>query len=75
MNALKRYREARGLYQHELAKVLGTTTATVSRIETGIRYPSVKLMRRIMAATNGAITPNDFVMQATSEQSGTGATL
>ena len=62
MNALKRYREAQGLKQDELAVRLGTTAATISRIEAGTRYPSVKLMRQIMAATNGAITPNDFVV-------------
>jgi transcriptional regulator with XRE-family HTH domain len=68
MNALKRYREAQGLNQEELAQKLGTTAATVSRIEAGIRYPSVKLMRQIMTATNGAITPNDFVVQSTPAQ-------
>jgi transcriptional regulator with XRE-family HTH domain len=69
MNALKRYREAQGLNQEELAQKLGTTAATVSRIEAGIRYPSVKLMRRIMSATCGAITPNDFVVVSEEKES------
>jgi transcriptional regulator with XRE-family HTH domain len=73
MNALTRYREAQGLNRKQLAQRLGTTAATVSRIEAGIRYPSVKLMRQIMAATNGAITPNDFVVQSAPEQSGAAA--
>ncbi len=43
------------------AATVDTTTATVSRIADGIVVPRRALMRRIYAATGGAVTPNDLV--------------
>ena len=45
----------------EFAKVVGTTTATISRIADGAVVPRKALMERIYAATRGLVTPNDLV--------------
>lgn len=45
----------------EFAKVVGTTTATISRIADGAVFPRKALMERIYAATRGLVTPNDLV--------------
>ncbi|MEL7300879.1 MAG: hypothetical protein AAFM92_10890 [Pseudomonadota bacterium] len=43
------------------AKSVDTTAATVSRIADGLVTPRRDLMKRIYAATEGAVTPNDLV--------------
>jgi len=47
---LKAEREKRGWSQPQIADLAGTSTPTVSRIETGIRGPSRKLARSIAVA-------------------------
>jgi len=44
---LKRFREARGLTQDELAKRVGLTESFVSRLETGKRVPSIEVALEI----------------------------
>lgn len=44
-----------------LARELGVTQAAVSRILTGQRRPSWRLMARIMEVTDGAVRPEDFL--------------
>ena len=39
MNAIKKYREAAGLKQVDMAEKLGISTMTLSRYETGVREP------------------------------------
>ena len=48
---LKERRLALGLTLYELAERAGTTAATVHRIESGTRLPSVDLIARLKAAT------------------------
>jgi DNA-binding XRE family transcriptional regulator len=43
---LIRARERLGLFQHELARKIGASPVTVSRVETGVRHPSLALMQR-----------------------------
>ena len=45
----------------EFAKVVGATTATISRIADGAVVPRKALMERIYAATRGLVTPHDLV--------------
>jgi len=60
LSALKTYRERKGLSLAELAVEAKTTPATLSRIENGKRQPSVTLIKRLIAATGGEVTANDF---------------
>ena len=53
---LRAYRRKHGLTQDQIAKRADTTKATVSRIEAGTFDPTFDLMRRLIAATNGAVT-------------------
>lgn len=64
---LKRYRDSRQLTQRELAAMIGTSDVTVARLETGTRQPSFDLMRRIAEATDGQVTPNDFLAKPSAE--------
>jgi len=43
------------------ADIVGTTTATISRVADGIVVPRKALMGRIYEATSGLVTPNDLV--------------
>ena len=44
------YRVLEGIPQHELAKILGVSQATLSRIETGASHPSEELLQKLAAA-------------------------
>lgn len=57
---------AQYLDQHEIkaeqfAALIGTSQAAVSRYMTGARHPRPDVMRRIIAATDGMVTANDFL--------------
>lgn len=43
------------------ADISGLSQATISRAINGKRRPDWSTLDTIMAATNGAVTPNDFV--------------
>ncbi len=58
---LRKYRRENDLSLEVLAERVGTTRATISRIETLVREPSAEMMRKISTATNGAVTPNDLL--------------
>lgn len=49
-NFIKAHRVAAGLAQHELAERMGTTQATVTRLETGVRQINLKWLARLAAA-------------------------
>lgn len=51
MDPITQYRDKRKLTQEALAALVGTTKATISRIESGKRKPSVPLARRIAKTT------------------------
>jgi transcriptional regulator with XRE-family HTH domain len=51
------------LSQAELAEIVGSTKATISRIESRLQDPKVALIRKIVAATAGAVTAEDLVKQ------------
>lgn len=57
-------REAAKLSQDELAGLCGVTRWTINRIELGERNPSYALMLKIIEATGGAVTANDFLPES-----------
>ena len=58
---LNDFLEADGTSMGQFAQMVGTTTATISRIADRIVVPRRDLMQRIYEATEGAVTPNDLV--------------
>ena len=61
MVKLNHFLKDRGISKSAFAVLVGTTTATVSRIGDGIVVPRKELLCRIHEATNGLVTPNDLV--------------
>lgn len=57
---LDRYLSEQKLTQHAFAKRIGVTQSRVSRILSGGTVPG-RLLQRIYEATDGAVTPNDFI--------------
>jgi DNA-binding XRE family transcriptional regulator len=57
---LKVWRAAQGVTQAEMAEKLGIGKWMVNSIETGRRVPSFSLVEKIVAATGGAVQPNDL---------------
>lgn len=57
---LRTYRTAHGLSLAALAERIGTTKSYLSQVELGQREVSMDMARRIAAATEGAVTPNDL---------------
>lgn len=56
---IRDYRELKGLSQAQFAALIRVSGAALSRYESG-RVPSPKVMRRIIAVCNGAVTADDF---------------
>ena len=64
MSKLKQYRTAKGLSQEDFAKSVGVQKAAISRIEQGKRVPSMGLVARIVEASDGELSANDFMPPA-----------
>lgn len=59
---LREWRLRNGQSLDELSVMVGgITKASLSRIETGAQNPSLDLIGRIIAATNGEVSANDFL--------------
>jgi transcriptional regulator with XRE-family HTH domain len=58
---LRLYREKVGLSLDDLAGMVDTSKASLSRIETRQQVPSMGLVERIVKATAGVLTANDFM--------------
>ncbi|MDP2358675.1 MAG: helix-turn-helix transcriptional regulator [Beijerinckiaceae bacterium] len=58
---LQDYLRDRNIKPARFAAELGVPASTVSRLLNGERQPGIKLMERIAGATNGAVSPNDFM--------------
>ncbi len=56
---LESYLKQHGLTQFEFAARVGCEQPTISRFING-RVPSPEMMTKILEATDGAVTPNDF---------------
>jgi len=59
---LRQFRITHGITLEQLARSTGTTAATLSRIECGLRLPSAMLMRKLVEATNGKVRADDFLL-------------
>lgn len=61
MSKLREYRESKGLSQEALAKSVGVRKAAISRIELGRRTPSMGLVARLVAVSDGDLSADDFL--------------
>lgn len=59
-NALKSWRQGRGLGVTEAADMVPCTRQTWHSWEAGRSIPPKDMMARVVAITEGAVTPNDF---------------
>ena len=57
---LSTYMKNRKLGAADLAREIGVSPQAVRRYCSGERIPAPEVMRRIVAATGGAVQPNDF---------------
>ena len=53
---------AEGCTQRAVARRLGVSPSTLSRLLRGERSPSASLMRRVFELTEGKVTPTDLVV-------------
>lgn len=60
---LSEYLRRHDLTAAAFAERIGVATMTISRYARGQRHPRPAIMRRIVAATDGAVGPNDFLNQ------------
>ena len=58
--------KSNGFSARDFAARVGTTEATISRLRNARAQPSFELAEKIMDATGGAVTPNDFLKRAPS---------
>ncbi|MGN7160849.1 helix-turn-helix domain-containing protein [Sphingomonas sp. SAFR-052] len=56
---LDSYLVSKGITEPAFAAMVGLNQSTVNRLRKG-SVPSPNVMRRILDATSGAVTPNDF---------------
>lgn len=62
METFRAYRRSAGFTLNEMARKLGVTAASLSRIERGEQWPDRKFFERVHAMTKGAVTPNDLIL-------------
>jgi transcriptional regulator with XRE-family HTH domain len=58
---LRTYRHKVGITLDHLASQVGATKSTLSRIESGARFPSVDLISRLVVASDGLLRADDFL--------------
>jgi transcriptional regulator with XRE-family HTH domain len=56
----KEWREAAGLTQGDVAKMIGRTKGYVSLLENGVRVPSFSILRAYEEISNGSVTTASF---------------
>ncbi|MGH6847661.1 MAG: 3,4-dihydroxy-2-butanone-4-phosphate synthase, partial [Methylocella sp.] len=54
--------------RHEFARQIGVSEVAVTRYANGTRSPRPNVMHAIIAATAGAVRPNDFLESGTKSQ-------
>lgn len=57
---LKDYLERQSLSEKAFAATVGADQSTIHRVKTGALVPRPDLMKRIVEATQGDVTPNDL---------------
>jgi 3,4-dihydroxy 2-butanone 4-phosphate synthase / GTP cyclohydrolase II len=58
---MKSYLEKSNLTDGEFARLAGLSRVMVNRLKNGSVWPSKETAEKIVAASNGEITPNDFL--------------
>jgi transcriptional regulator with XRE-family HTH domain len=58
---LQQYLTLTGQTQQQFAHLIGVSQMSVSRYASGNRMPRREHLRRILEATQGAVTPTDFL--------------
>ena len=53
-------RSRSGLTQHELARRIGTSQATLSAYENGAKAPTVRVLQRLLGATGSRLTVGEL---------------
>lgn len=61
IHPLRNYRQEAGISLSTLAEQCGTSTATISRIERGAQWPESELLQKLVDATGGRVSANDFL--------------
>lgn len=69
---LSEYLEAKKLKPSRFAEMVGVPASTITRLVRGERSPGIELIEKIVKATDGAITPNDFIAPAPHEVTAAG---
>ena len=70
---LDQYLAKSNIRNAEFAAAVSASEATISRLRSGKQTPSYGLVRRIVAATNGAVTANDFMPDPAPAEAGSAA--
>lgn len=55
------WRHIKNITQHDFGQMLGVMNITVSRWERGTRIPAPNFQRKMLIATEGEVTPNDWI--------------
>ncbi len=58
---LRQYLSEAGMTQEQFAAAIGVSQSVISRLSRGQSDVSLGVLRRILDATNGVVTPNDFL--------------
>jgi transcriptional regulator with XRE-family HTH domain len=58
---LKLYRDRENLSLERMARDVGTSKSHLSKIENRRQFPSMPMIARIVTATNGVLSANDFL--------------
>ena len=61
---LQEYLKTNNLTNSQFVELIKITQPSLSRWLNGTRDPNIKMMKRIYRATNGQVTPNDFVLNS-----------
>jgi transcriptional regulator with XRE-family HTH domain len=72
---LDHYIKERGVTEQELATATGYSQGTINKLRNGKINPTLELLTRVTEATNGAVTPNDFLPPFRSDESPSSAAL
>jgi transcriptional regulator with XRE-family HTH domain len=57
---LSKFLRLSGMSQGAFAKAIGVQQSTVSRYVSGVKQPSLDVLKRITRATSGEVTVDDF---------------
>lgn len=65
LHPLRQYRQDKGITLEDVAKAVGTSSATISRIERRKQAASWSLVAKLREVTNGRIRADDFLPETT----------